>query len=85
MCTSLKSGYVSIYLYLHYLVLSLPSQILMIMVMTMHRYSGVYSSGLALLFWLVLIIYGAFKLRTLILTAEDEVCTCTYTYTYTCL
>ncbi len=37
------------------------------------RVRGQRSSGLMLLFWLGLVIYGSFKLRTYILIARDQV------------
>ena len=45
----------------------------MIGVLTTHRMSGVKSSGLPLVFWLVMMIYAALKMRTLVLVAEDNV------------
>ena len=47
---------------------------LMIGVTTTHRISGVKSSGLPFVFWLVMSIYAAIKMRTLALVAEDNVC-----------
>lgn len=47
---------------------------LMIGVTTTHRISGVKSSGLPFVFWLVMSIYAGIKMRTLALVAEDNVC-----------
>ena len=45
----------------------------MIGVVTTHRVSGIKSSGLPFVFWLVMMIYAALKMRTLVLVAEDKV------------
>lgn len=50
----------------------LTVQVVMIVVMSTNRLSGVRSAGLPFLFWLVMSIYGAMKLRTLVLLAEDN-------------
>ena len=42
-------------------------------VMFNQRLTGVRSSGLPFLFWMVMSFYGALKLRTLVLVAEDAV------------
>ena len=49
------------------------SQGLMVVLLTTHRMSGVRSSGLPFVFWLVMSLYGAVKMRTLALIAEDNV------------
>ena len=46
----------------------------MIVLMTTYRMSGVRSSGVPFIFWLVMSLYGAVKLRTLVLLSEDNVC-----------
>ena len=44
------------------------------------RRTGLRSSGLMFVFWLAMVVYGSFKLRTLTLIAEDDVsCVCVYT------
>ena len=61
-----------------------PMQGLMIVLMTTYRMSGVRSSGVPFIFWLVMSLYGAVKLRTLVLLSEDNVCrvsVCIYHYT----
>ena len=53
--------------------MSIYLQGLMIGVVTTHRVSGIKSSGLPFVFWLVMMIYAALKMRTLVLVAEDKV------------
>jgi hypothetical protein len=48
-------------------------QIMCVLVIRHDRVQGQRSSGLMLLFWLGLVIYGSFKLRTYILIARDQV------------
>ena len=45
----------------------------MMVVISNQRLTGVRSSGLPFLFWMVMSLYGALKLRTLVLIAEDAV------------
>ena len=49
------------------------SMVISAMVIRRDRLRGHRSSGLMLLFWLGLVIYGTLKLRTYILIARDEV------------
>ena len=44
------------------------------MLVGFHRKRGVRSSGLLIILWICLVAYGSVKLRTLILTTEDNVC-----------
>ncbi len=53
-------------------------KVLAALVMHQDRRVGVRSSGVLLLFWLGLVVYGSFKLRSLVLLAEDVVCVCVY-------
>ena len=57
----------------------------MIALLTTHRISGVQSSGLPFVFWLVMSLYGAFKMRTLALLAEDHVCVCVHRLLLVCI
>ncbi|CAI8020809.1 Multidrug resistance-associated protein 1 [Geodia barretti] len=59
------------YQYVTPIVLSLTMG-LMIGVVTTHRVSGIKSSGLPFVFWLVMMFYAALKMRTLVLVAEDK-------------
>ena len=45
----------------------------MLGVETTYRITGIRSSGLPFVFWLVLIVYSGVKMRTLALLAEDNV------------
>ena len=48
-------------------------QVMCALVIHHNRVQGQHSSGLMLLFWLGLVIYGSLKLRTYILIARDQV------------
>ena len=72
-CTGTLSGRAVIHLAVFLLKLSSTVQVVMIVVMSTNRLSGVRSAGLPFVFWLVMSIYGAMKLRTLVLLAEDSV------------
>ncbi len=48
-------------------------QVVCLLLMTRDRIVGQRSSGLLFLFWLVLVIYGTIKLRTLSLLSIDNV------------
>ena len=54
-------------------VLYLSIQILADVVIVFENKKGVHSSGLMILLWISLIVYGTLKLRTLILIAQDLV------------
>ena len=57
-------------------------QVMCVLVIHHDRVQGQRSSGLMLLFWLGLVIYGSFKLRTYILIARDQVQIDSYSSTY---
>ena len=48
-------------------------QVIVALVLWQERRDGVRSSGLLFIFWLALVLYGALKLRSVILLSEDEV------------
>ena len=56
-----------------YIYIESYKQVLMMVVISNQRLTGVRSSGLPFLLWMVMSFYGALKLRTLLLVAEDAV------------